>query len=85
MTTQAEWDAKFEEIVAEVGREQFGDGPLKPAQALQARVDAEAMVGEWELVGSRNPQGGKAQTTLQRLLAEQHEIAARLRNERETG
>ena len=75
MATQADWEAKFEEIVAEIGRELFGGGLLKPAQELEARVDAEAMVDEWEMAENREPQGLKAKTTLQRLLIEQHKIA----------
>ena len=80
MTTQADWDAKFEEIVAAIGRELFGDGPLKPAQELEARVDAEAAVDEWGMADNDRVSAAEARTPLQRLLAEQHEIAVRLRD-----
>lgn len=77
MATQSDWDAKFEEIVAEIGRELFGDGPLVPAQVLEARVDAEAMVREWKMAANHGEKLPKRGTTLQRLLAEQHKIAKR--------
>lgn len=77
MATQSDWDAKFEEIIAEVGRELFGDGSLKPAQVLEARVDAEAMVREWEMAANSGGKLPKRGTTLQRLLAEQYKIAKR--------
>ncbi|MCE4226572.1 hypothetical protein HCU64_22780 [Methylobacterium sp. C25] len=75
MATQAEWQAKVDEIVAEIGRSLFGDGPRTEAQQSDALTTAEEAIEEWESSENGDLSAISNPTPLQRLLAEQHEIA----------
>lgn len=75
MSNQTAWQAKFEEIVAFIGRELFGNGLLTQKQQAEARKAAEDAVDEWEMAEIDHPEGLIAATPLQRLLAEQNELA----------
>jgi hypothetical protein len=75
MSTQEDWDAKVDEIAAHVARELYGPGPYTDAEKLDAREAAEDAVEDWERATIARDEPLIAVDPLQRLLAEQHDIA----------
>lgn len=75
MATQADWEAKLEEIVVHIAGTLFGAGPYNDAQLAEARDEAEDAVEEWERATLAHVDPLIPSGPLQRLLAEQHDIA----------
>lgn len=82
MSTQADWEAKVAEIAAHVARELYGPGPHTEEQLSDAREAAEEAIYEWELASVEDIPP-VAVDTLQRLLAEQHDLADAIEDERD--
>ncbi|WP_407530056.1 hypothetical protein [Methylobacterium oryzisoli] len=78
MATQAEWDAKVEEIVAMIAGDLFGEGPHSEDQLAEAREEAEDAIDTWEEATVDQIAPLVVNTPLKRLLAEQHDIAEQI-------
>ena len=85
MSTQAEWDEKVDEITVHMARELYGPGPYNEAEKRDARETAEDAIEDWERAGIARDEPMVPVDALQRLLAQQHDIAEAIMDGRDEG